>query len=1374
MIYVADSDPERDDEFGNFGRPKVFAYAKDSNGGWRHNPSGDLNGDDQNGVAGEGLSGIWTDGEVLWSSRASGVARRIGAYHLIGPEKNRRLPAEDFEDFTADVADVRGLWSDGETLWAAGRASSGTRIDAYDMVTKRRVASKSFTSTNLQVPGGTVNPWGIWSDGTTMWVVGNNHIRSFNMPVSNNATLRRIRVEEEPVAGFDPDASTQTLGLPNNASTVTVEPVPRHFLATYAITSTDDVTGTPGHQIDVSGGAKTVTATVTAQDNTTTKTYNIEFGHLPALIVGAVVTPGPRNLTVGWDAPSNSGTSDVTSYDLRHAPTGEDDLADESAWTEVTGVWQTGDNALSHVIDGLDPRLEYYVQVRAVNSLGPGPWIPHSRLSESGRGTPQATGSTVSSLSALSLSPGTLSPAFAADEKTYSVKVGASVREVTVTATATDASNAKLSFLGGSGLTKLTDQDRNMAGFQVDVGSGRYTITVRVTAESLVDTTDYTITVTRAEADTGANLSGLTLNDSDLDALLDFDTGTTSYTLTAPNIFWQITVTPTARSPFAMFAFLDGASGTTALNDADNQADGFQVDLVGGTQKIFRIVVTAEQGNTETYTLRITRTQPLVGVEAVPAEDDQGMEVPYVEGDSLEFTISLNGPAASDLVVRYDVRGTLRQYSDQVTIDSGQESVDVTVATDDDQSYEAHNHVTLMLPDYLDQRIRTRGGQGGGHRRRARRRLRPQSSAMSCWNWRWTTTTVEEGGTATVTVWLWLENALNLPHAPSPAVRLFTRDDSATAGADYQALDIEVSIPPEDFTSIGMNPLFGNDAYFGTATVEIPIHRDADAEDAEEFDVVIDNDAGYLNTSGLDRTITIASSEAASTEAALGSLSASPATLAPAFDPAITAYTASVANTVAAVTLAAEASSGTDAYKVEYLDSNDAEIVDADDVARGLQAALAVGENIFTVRVTAQDRSTTQDYAVTITRSLSDVATLSALAIRDSASAGTFSRSLSTSCTTCTYSVQVAADVEQLTITPTLTDAGATVSYHRGNTELTDADTGTADTFEVDLVEGGNVIEVRVTAADGVATKSYTMTVTRLSDKPVAGVRAPGGAPVEGNTVSFTVTLSRAPEADVTVGVSASETGDMIAAGPRSVTFAAGETSATVEVTTGGDTAWEAHSDITLEIVQSTNDDYVVSGPAGSATKTVRDDDFPLSDAVLALTDDTVDEGADVTATVTVTTRGDEQPHSASGFMVLSTRDGPGTGGAVSPDDFTAVASQRFNLAAARFTQVDLDEDPVEEDLRWRAAYELTIRTVDDANPETAETFDVVATVDAEQRPRRQAVDVGFAGDGHDPHQRLRRGAHQRRCPQAAPRVPASPTPSPAPDRPRASRWTST
>ena len=53
---------------------------------------------------------------------------------------------------------------------------------------------------------------------------------------------------------------------------------------------------------------------------------------------------------------------------------------------------------------------------------------------------------------------------------------------------------------------------------------------------------------------------------------------------------------------------------------------------------------------------------------------------------------------------------------------------------------------------------------------------------------------------------------------------------------------------------------------------------------------------------------------------------------------------------------------------VVILDSSDMELTDADDTAEGFQVALAVGENVIKVKVTAEDRTTTQTYTVTVTR----------------------------------------------------------------------------------------------------------------------------------------------------------------------------------------------------------------------------------------------------------------------------------------------------------------------------------------------------------------------------------------------------------------------
>ena len=84
------------------------------------------------------------------------------------------------------------------------------------------------------------------------------------------------------------------------------------------------------------------------------------------------VTAGDGSLTVEWTAPSNQGGSNVTSYDLRHIETDDDETVDTN-WTVKTNIWTSG-SSLEYTVDGLDGDVSYDVQVRAVNSEGSGDW----------------------------------------------------------------------------------------------------------------------------------------------------------------------------------------------------------------------------------------------------------------------------------------------------------------------------------------------------------------------------------------------------------------------------------------------------------------------------------------------------------------------------------------------------------------------------------------------------------------------------------------------------------------------------------------------------------------------------------------------------------------------------------------------------------------------------------------------------------------------------------------------------------------------------------------------------------------------------------------------------------------------------------------
>ena len=256
-----------------------------------------------------------------------------------------------------------------------------------------------------------------------------------------------------------------------------------------------------------------------------------------------------------------------------------------------------------------------------------------------------------------------------------------------------------------------------------------------------------------------------------------------------------------------------------------------------------------------------------------------------------------------------------------------------------------------------------------------------------------------------------------------------------------------------------------------------------------------------------------------------------------------------------------------------------------------------------TVTVAASYRGIALGSATVTIESVSHDATLSALSL-SGVDIGTFASG------TTAYTASVPSATTSTTVTAAANHTGASVSISPG--------------AKVSLSEGANEITVTVTAEDGTTKKTYTVTVTRLS-LPVVSIAA-GTSPVtEGTAASFTVTLDQAAPEVLTVAVSVAESGSVLSGTPpAAVTFAKGQTSATLSVATAGDAVVEADSVVTASL--TAGDGYAV-GSGSSATVRVEDDDeaaFTVSAAPL-----TIEEGESATLTVEITsgvTFGEDQP----------------------------------------------------------------------------------------------------------------------------------------------------
>ena len=116
--------------------------------------------------------------------------------------------------------------------------------------------------------------------------------------------------------------------------------------------------------------------------------------------------------------------------------------------------------------------------------------------------------STDATLSALSVSGATLSPAFAANTRTYHAVVANSVSQSTITQTTSEAT-ATVEYLDDSDATR-TDADTMTAGLQMNLSVGTNIVKVKVTAPDTTTTETYTVNVFRAAVPVACSTASMT------------------------------------------------------------------------------------------------------------------------------------------------------------------------------------------------------------------------------------------------------------------------------------------------------------------------------------------------------------------------------------------------------------------------------------------------------------------------------------------------------------------------------------------------------------------------------------------------------------------------------------------------------------------------------------------------------------------------------------------------------------------------------------------------------------------------------------------------------------------------------------------------
>ncbi len=196
------------------------------------------------------------------------------------------------------------------------------------------------------------------------------------------------------------------------------------------------------------------------------------------------------------------------------------------------------------------------------------------------------------------------------------------------------------------------------------------------------------------------------------------------------------------------------------------------------------------------------------------------------------------------------------------------------------------------------------------------------------------------------------------------------------------------------------------------------------------------------------------------------------------------------------------------------------------------------------------------------------------------------------SAATTAYTASVAQNVTHVKLTPTKVHAGASIKVGKG-TSLSAVTSG-SESSAIALAEGANAIRVEVTAEDGTTKQTYTVTVTRTPGPPKVSLSADQTTVVEGDQVTITATLSRAPDADfsitATITAVTAESGDLTRGlEDKRIDFPAGVAEASFIIGTEQDDDTE---DETFTLALGTLPSQVRAGTPTSLTIRILDDDF--------------------------------------------------------------------------------------------------------------------------------------------------------------------------------------
>ena len=797
----------------------------------------------------------------------------------------------------------------------------------------------------------------------------------------------------------------------------------------------------------------------------------------------------------------------------------------------------------------------------------------------------------------------------------------------------------------------------------IPAGSTSATLEVQTTADTVVEGDEtFTASISADSLPDGVTLgtatsATVTIDDDDT-ATLGFDPAAASVT-EGGTVSLTVKLTKEADSDVT-FTWQTADGSATAGSDYTAQAETSVTIPAGSTSATLHVQTTPDtvvEGD-ETFTASISAdTLPnritlgtATSATATIDDDDTatlGFDPPAVsvtEGGTVSLTVKLTKEADSDVTFTWqtaDDSATASDYSAQtptaVTIPAGSTSATLEVQTTADTVVEGDETFTATISaDNLPSGV-TLGTAT------ATATIDDDDGATLRFDP--ATVTVTEGGSATFTV------KLSLQVASDVTFKWQTADDSATAGSDYTpqaetsvtiaagdtSATLEVQTTPdsvvegdETFTASISAANLPAGVTLGTATATATIDDDDTA--TLGFDPVT-----VTVTEGGSATFTVKLTQEADSDVTFTWQTA---------DDSATAGSDYTAQAETSVTIPAGSTSAT-----LHVQTTPDLVVEGDETftasigAANLPAGVTLGTSTATATIHDDDTATLgfDPATVTVTEGSKATFTVELTAAASSGVTFTWQTANGTATAVSDYTAQVETSV----------------TIPAGSTSATLIVQTTADA----VVEGDETFTASISATNlpsGITLGTATSATATIDDDDTATIGFdPATVTVtEGGTAALTVKLTKEADSDVTftwqtADDSATAGSDYTAQAETSVTIAAGDTSATLEVQTTPDTVVEGDETFTASISADSLPDGITLGTATSATATIDDDDTAMLRFDPATV--TVTEGGTAAFTVKLTQEADSDV-----TFTWQTADDSATAGS----DYTAQAETSVTIPA--------------------------------------------------------------------------------------------------------------